>query len=76
MTRVIFGHQDFAQTACPGSQVMARLDEITFAQEDDMANLETQLKVASWIAEWYAYALRGEPLPDGALKAKLKYLLA
>lgn len=37
---VIWGHRNFTQTACPGVRVMARIEDITFAEEDDMVSQE------------------------------------
>jgi hypothetical protein len=83
----VFGHQDFRDpndrdtwTACPGSQVMARIREIAFAQEeeDDMPDEETRKKLAAVVAlfqEAAAYAAQGLPAPPG-LKAQLLFLLS
>lgn len=82
--RVIFGHKDFRDpndtdtwTACPGTQVMARLGEITFAKETTMPQptVEDILKVLELVDKW-AEALRFEVPLDPKTKAQLKYLLA
>jgi hypothetical protein len=67
---VIFGHKDFRDpndtdtwTACPGTQVMARIGQITFAKEEDMAATDEQilalLKILNEAAE---YARMGLPM--------------
>lgn len=72
--RVIFGHQDFAQTACPGTQVMARIELITFAkrEEPDMPN-EATITAATIIRELAAFVEHGLPVPD-SLKRRLAYI--
>lgn len=36
----VFGHQEWSNTACPGAQVMAQIEQITFAkgEDDDMVS--------------------------------------
>lgn len=71
--RVIFGHQDFTGTACPGTQVMAQIEHITFAKgEDDM--LEPRfIRAAAIIHEYATYVEHGLKVPD-ELKARLLYI--
>jgi hypothetical protein len=70
--RVIFGHQDFAGTACPGTQVMARLALITFdkGEEPDMPDQEVRdrLNLAGTMRKAAAYIERGEPWPPELLE--------
>lgn len=75
--RVIFGHQDFRDpndrstwTACPGTQVMARIAEITFDKEADMPDIEVRnrLNIAGTMRKAAAYAERGEPWPPKLLE--------
>lgn len=64
----VFGHQDFRDpddtdtwTACPGEQVMARIKQITFAKEEDMAATDEQilalLKILNEAAECARFRL-------------------
>lgn len=73
---LVFGHLDFASTACPGWQVMAEIMDIVFKKEEpDMEYLtEAEARVAGLFLKAAASALMKEELSD-ADRTALVWLL-
>jgi hypothetical protein len=79
---VIFGHKDFRDpydtdtwTACPGTQIMARIEQITLEATMPQPTAEDIQNLLRLINEWAESVRLGVPL-DPKTKAALEYVLA